>query len=167
MVRTTGTAGKAGLYSLSMEGTLEVWPPPAKPQVASEGPSQAEIRAPNRPHRDICGSSLHFNISHVSPGRASGIQPGRDVVTINTGQRASTQQPGPGPSCERSAGGRRGRGHRFLSCVALPWGVECVAPEMPGTNAWVPGSAGCSHPTAGGASLWLESIVKKVPGSNK
>lgn len=95
MVRTTGTAGKAGLYSLSMEGTLEVWPPPAKPQVASEGPSQAEIRAPNRPHRDICGSSLHFNISHVSPGRASGIQPGRDVVTINTGHLHSSQALGP------------------------------------------------------------------------
>lgn len=150
-------AGKAGLCSLSMEGTLEVRPPLAKPHVASEGPSRAEIRAPRRPHWDICSSSLHFSISHVSPGRASGIQPGRDVVTINTGQGASTQQPGPVLSCEHSAGGRQGRGHRFLRCVALPSGVECMAPEMPGSSAGMPGSAGCLHPTAGGAPLWRKA----------
>lgn len=75
-----------------MEGTLEVRPSPSKLQVASEGPSWAEIRAPHHPHWDICCSSLHFNISLVSPGRARGIQEGRDVVPVNTGQGASAQQ---------------------------------------------------------------------------
>lgn len=42
-----------------------------------------------------------------------------------------------------------------------------MAPAMPGTNAVVPGSAGCLHPPAGGVSLWVENTVKEVPGSTQ
>lgn len=85
VIRTTGMDAKPAFSSLNTEGPLEVPPPRATLQVASEGPSPAEIRELHRLHSEICGYSLHFNIFKASLDREKVTQPGRDIVPFNAG----------------------------------------------------------------------------------